>query len=81
MILIVISISIPLLAAPPLITSSLSNVTNLTGEEVRMVCKAEGSPQPWVEWRKNNQQVGDAFGHTEAVACILAWHRMQWAQI
>jgi hypothetical protein len=35
-----------------------------------MVCKAEGSPQPWVEWRKDNQQVGDAFGHSEAVLVL-----------
>ena len=32
-----------------------------------MVCKAEGSPQPWVEWRRANHQVGDAIRHTEAV--------------
>ena len=35
-----------------------------------MVCKAEGSPQPWVEWRRDNQKVGDAFGHSEAVLVL-----------
>ena len=35
-----------------------------------MVCKAEGSPQPWVEWRKDKQQVGDGFGHNEAVLVL-----------
>ena len=35
-----------------------------------MVCKAEGSPQPWVEWRRANHQVGDAIQHTEAVLVL-----------
>ena len=35
-----------------------------------MVCKAEGSPQPWVEWRRGNQQVGDAARHSEAVLVL-----------
>ena len=55
------------LTAPPLVTSSLSNVSLLAGEKVRMVCNAEGSPQPCVKWRKDNQQVGDASGQSEAV--------------
>ena len=40
-----------------------------------MVCKAEGSPEPWVEWRRDNQQVGDAFGHSEAVLVLRAGTR------
>jgi hypothetical protein len=40
-----------------------------------MVCKAEGSPQPWVEWRKDNQQVVDAFGHSEGVLVLRGVNR------
>ena len=35
-----------------------------------MVCEAEGSPEPWVEWREDNQQVGDNFGQSEAVLVL-----------
>ena len=35
-----------------------------------MVCKAEGSPEPWVEWRRDNQQVGDVFDQSEAVLVL-----------
>ena len=31
-----------------------------------MVCKAKGSPEPWVEWSRDNQQVADVFGQSEA---------------
>ena len=35
-----------------------------------MVCKAERNPEPWVEGRKDDQKVGDAFGQSEAVLVL-----------
>ena len=35
-----------------------------------MVCKAEGSPEPLVEWRKDNQLAGDGFGQSEALLVL-----------
>ena len=35
-----------------------------------MICKAEGSPRPWLEWRRNGRHVGDDPGQGEAVLLL-----------
>ena len=59
-----------LLTVPPRITSCPTIISLLAGEDMQMLCKAEGSPQPEVKWRKDGHSWEGGSGESEAVLVI-----------